>query len=174
MWPVLFMKIHVVCLLVSTAQSVGVRSAQAGIAPSLGSGHGPLSKLDCIKLVVLLRQQIDKLHVSHTQEAKGPSPAHQFRQKLRLGQAGVVAIFLFTEHVSGRRRTTPQEFFVKSHATCPQFWGESLVMTFVLCHLSPLVRTRKSQAMQNVDKWLNTHKSNSRSEPVSRRAWHFN
>ena len=83
-WPIFLVEIQVISSFVCFAQSRCVLCAQAGIAPGLSSGHGPVSKLDCIKLVVLLSQQIDELHVSHPQETKWPSRPHQLRQELGL------------------------------------------------------------------------------------------
>src|SRR6266513_3694441 len=113
--PIPLVKIDIVCSLICSAQSFCVLSAQTRIRIALRSGNRSIPELDIVQPLVLFSKQICKFHISHPQKAKGPAAAHQFRQELGLGHAGIVAILLFTKRASARRWATLQQLFVISH-----------------------------------------------------------
>src|SRR5262245_39495287 len=114
-WPILFVKINIIRPFICSAQSFRVLCAQAGIAVRLRSRHRSVRKLNLIKAVVLLSKKINNFHVAHTQKTKWSATTHLLRKQLRLGQARIVAIFLFSKCSAGCCRTTAQQFFVISH-----------------------------------------------------------
>ena len=90
---------------------------------------------------MLFSKQIGEFHVPHAQKAKGPTATHQFRQKLGLGQAGVVAIFLFTRRATAYWLATLGEFLVIIHVECQLRTPVEFNSSSVLC-----VRMRRSFA----------------------------
>src|SRR5205823_2201767 len=105
-WPILFVKIHVVCFFVCSAQSFRVLCAQAGIRIPLGSGNRSVPKLNFVKPFVLFSQQIDEFHVSHPQETKRPLGRHKARQQARLLPSSSLTIRLSVKHAAAWRRAT--------------------------------------------------------------------
>src|SRR5436309_15752328 len=103
--PIPLMEVHVIRLFVRSAQSVCVPGTQARICISLCSGDRSVSEFNVVKPLALFSKQISEFHVAHTQETKGPTITHQFRQKLGLGRASLVPILLFSKWASRQRRT---------------------------------------------------------------------